>query len=294
MRSPELCAGDIQAHIPGISDVAFIDRGGQKAVFACAIGGYRYALKLLCAEVDETEVAADATERAIREVATLRECQTPHLVQLGPYELTPVEIHGRAYLYFTEELVDGEDLRSVLRTGPLEAVAVARLGHEVSSAIGCLWEKRRIHRDVKPANIMRRRADGSFVLLDVGLVFDLDETSLTLTGYIPGTLPYLSPERTDLSRKREIDFRSDLFSLGIVMYEALTCVHPFRQGASSSDEVLANILTGVPPPPSQVRSSATDLLDPAIMQLLAKRPHLRFRTVERFQAALAETGLLQE
>ena len=128
----------------------------------------------------------------------------------------------------------------------------------------------------------------------MGFAFDLRDTSLTSPGNVPGTVPYLSPEQMDLVRKRQMDFRSDLFQLGIVMYVAATGQHPFAQSAISDMETLGRILTATPVKPSLHREMPSQL-EEIILRLLAKKPHLRFKSCHHLIAALddIDTDLLE-
>jgi serine/threonine-protein kinase len=219
------------------------------------------------------------TARARREVAIMGECESDHLVKLGPLPLSSIEVAGQNIIYFTEEWIIGEELTTIIRqNGRLSLNKVVTLGLSVADAIDCLWSKGHVHRDVKPGNIMERSSDGEFVLLDMGFAFDVSAESISAPGAIPGTMIYFSPEQADVGRKRQLDFRSDLFALGLVMYEALTGSHPFTSGATSSLDVLSRILTVRATPPSSQSSGVSKALDEVILRLLAKAPHLRYRS----------------
>jgi len=165
---------------------------------------------------------------------------------------------------------------------------LAALGVDMATAIETLWMMSKIHRDVKPANIMRRALDQTFVLLDLGLAFDVNDISLTLSGRIPGTPPYFSPEQTDVSRKRLLDFRSDLFSLGVVLYEVTTGEHPFWKRGMAYGELVEHI-RGLPArKPSELRPEAPAELDAVILRLLAKTPHMRYRSCSLLRKSLME------
>ena len=127
---------------------------------------------------------------------------------------------------------------------------------------------------------MRRNSDGSFVLLDMGLVFDLEDRSLTPYGFMVGTPRYFSPEQLDLGRKRQMDFRSDLFSLGVVLYEAGTSYHPFYSEHFADSDLFHRILSHYPDPPMDHRSDLPGSLNEVVMRLLGKEPHLRYRSCE--------------
>lgn len=291
-----LTRDDIESAIPEVSDLGEPQDYGQKTVVPCLIGERRYALKLMFVRTDdaggvEEEDQENALEeivaRAEREVEILRGCDCPHLAKLGPLPLSRTVIDDHSVVYFTEEWVDGSDLHTIISdSGALAIEEVLVLGKQIAGAISCLWELGKIHRDVKPRNIMRRSA-GDFVLLDMGIAFDLRDRSLTkIVGAVPGTLPYLSPEQTDFSRKRQMDFRSDLFSLGIVLYEAAAGHHPFKQPGMTDSETVGRILGAEPARLSHYRPDIPARLEAVILRLLAKRPHLRYRSCEHLIAAL--------
>ena len=287
---------DIRQLIPEIQTVQFALRGGQKTVYKVVIEGQTYALKILevpsqTPDGDVGEYSLDEADvtlaRARRETGILKSCNIPQLVKLGPIELSIGTIRDKLYLFYTEEWIDGRDLRSLVsEVRYLPTADVAALGVDMATAIETLWMMSKIHRDVKPANIMRRALDQTFVLLDLGLAFDVNDISLTLSGRIPGTPPYFSPEQTDVSRKRLLDFRSDLFSLGVVLYEVTTGEHPFWKRGMAYGELVEHI-RGLPArKPSELRPEAPAELDAVILRLLAKTPHMRYRSCSLLRKSL--------
>jgi eukaryotic-like serine/threonine-protein kinase len=189
MPFPNLTPSEVHHAVPDAENLQFLARGGQKVVFSCTIGGERYALKVLqpsarpLGQAVNADLSAeslpidDVTARAQREVATMKECNTPYLVKIGPIEMRNVQIGGENLLCFSEELVDGIPLNALLRQrGTLPPVEIIQLGQHSATAIGVLWQRGKIHRDIKPGNIMRRNG-GGFVVLDLGFVFDLNDQS---------------------------------------------------------------------------------------------------------------------
>jgi len=178
---PNVTPDQVGQLIPDATDVEQVGSGGQKLVFRATVEQDQYALKFakLPAEISEESEAedfptSDVAVRAKREVETMRDCTSEHMVKLGPIGLMFAELHGQQVLYFSEEFIFGRDLRTVLRTdGLFEATEVAKLGMHVADAIRALWDLGKIHRDIKPANIMRRDDDGAYVLLDAGFAFDV-------------------------------------------------------------------------------------------------------------------------
>lgn len=289
---------EIERAIPEVSDLGEPQDYGQKTVVPCVIDGRPYALKLMVVRTDETgeaeeedqeDALEEITARAKREVEILRECDCPHLAKLGPLPLSHAVIGDHNVLYFTEEWIEGSDLHTTIGdSGALAIEEVVILATQITLAISCLWEMEKIHRDVKPRNIMRRSA-GEFVLLDMGIAFDLKDRSLTRpVGAIPGTLLYFSPEQTEFTGKRQMDFRSDLFSLGIVLYEAATGHHPFWHSGMTGSETVGRILDAAPARLSDHRPDIPARLEAVILRLLAKKPHLRYRSCEHLIAALSD------
>jgi eukaryotic-like serine/threonine-protein kinase len=301
MPFPNLTDQQVQQAVPDATNVAYLDKGGQKIVYSCTINGRPYVLKILQPHLRSLTQGQsgdlggdplsldDVTARAQREVATMKECDTPHLVKIGPIEMRTIQIDSEDLLCFSEEKIDGDALNKWLsQNGPLPPAEVIELGQNIAAAIDALWQRSKIHRDIKPGNIMRRRT-GGFVLLDLGLVFDLNDASYSV-GPV-GTQIYFSPEQMDFANRRQVlDFRSDLFSLGITMYQMATNIHPFAANASNSWDVLNNIRNLQPPPPRQVKADIPEILSDIIMRLLGKHPALRFRSIQRFRQALANAG----
>lgn len=292
MAIPHLTIEQVQAVIPSASEIQEVDRGGQKIVFSGIIDGRKYALKFMAPNPalggKDIEFLDDVTSRAQREVETMQQCSTPYLVSMGPIGLNTTDIAGDPIIYFSEEFVEGENLCYYLQSNGVFSVSeLIRLAFHMSEAINAIWQFSKIHRDIKPKNIMRRRDNGDFVLLDMGLVFDLQDDSLSICPV--GTPLYFSPEQMDFNNRRTImNFRSDLFSLGIVMYEMATGKHPFIEDARTTWEVLGNIANIKPRSPKELLPALSDKLCDIIMRLLAKRPALRYRSIELFQRALRE------
>lgn len=219
MPLPVISVDDVCQLVSQARDVEEINQGGQKRVFGCTIDGGRYVVKFLLAAAAgaspdaSRDEAAEVEARARREVETMAACPAPTLVKLGPIGLTAVELRGQKLLYFSEERIDGRDLQRILQQdGPLPIDQCVRLGRDITAAVTALWRLAKVHRDIKPGNIMRRDSDGMFNLLDVGLAFDLADESITRPGVIVGTPMYFSPEQMEFAKRRQLDFRSDLFS----------------------------------------------------------------------------------
>ncbi len=294
MAAPTLTIEQAMQAVPAAKNFVQIGKGGQKIVFAADLDGVRSVIKFMSPDLDipsadPNETIIDAvTARAQREVETMQLCNSPYLVKTGALPMTTVTIDQQPYIMFSEELIEGADLKALNRSEPfLPLMQLIELGLHISLAIKALWERRKIHRDIKPGNIMRRDSDKSFVLLDMGLVFNLDDESLSI-GPV-GTKIYFSPEQMDFFNRRSVlDFRSDLFSLGIVMYEMATSRHPFlTPEVHNSMDIMYNIRNLTPPPISQYRPDIPLPLETLILRLMAKRPALRYRKIDMVLEELA-------
>jgi eukaryotic-like serine/threonine-protein kinase len=288
---PSLTPAQVAVLVPQASDIENLGSGGQKLVFRGTIGGTVYALKfskLPTSPLDDLDefAASDIAIRAKREVETMRECTSPHMVKLGPVGLSFGSAAGQQLVFFSEEHIHGSDLKTHLRSnGKFPAQEVGKLGRHIGAAIKALWEFSKIHRDIKPANIMRRDSNGDYVLLDAGLAFDIDGESISAVPV--GTPAYFSPEQFEFTNRRTVmDFRSDMFSLGTTMYFLATATHPFWSPGDGALSIYSKITGFNPLPPSSIVEGFPETLDEVIMRLLGKSPHLRFRTCDQLITAL--------
>lgn len=240
------------------------------------------ALKVLPPDLSH----AIGTARFLREIETVAALQHPHIV--------PLHDAGEAdgLLYYVMPLVEGESLRQRLtreqRLPPETACAFAR---ELAGALGYAHGHGIIHRDVKPENVLLSR--GHALLADFGIARALsshhDGPNLTSTGVAVGTSAYMSPEQ--LAGDAQVDQRSDLYSLGIVLFEMLTGGAPFSD--SSPRASLARRFTQKPSLPRDIAASAE--LSDIVSRLLAPDPEHRYQNAEELRKDLSgmeRTGAL--
>lgn len=284
MALPQLTAADVEAIVPNCKVVAPSLGGGQKIVYPCCIDGLRCAVKFILLGELKDDLDGDVQSkidtvraRVEREIAIMRKINSPNIVRMGDLELTPVTFHEQSLLYYSEEWVEGESLSMILRDSKLPVCEALKLCTDITQAIYELWSLNKVHRDIKPQNIMRQHSDGTYILLNLGLALDLEDKSLTQYGYVPGTKTYFSPEQLDINHKRDIDFRSDLFSLGIVLYQSLTGVHPFYKYGMSDQELFSRIITQQIIPPSAIDANISPSVSSMVCRLLSKQPSGRYR-----------------
>lgn len=287
--------------IPDVDSAELVETGGQKAVYRATIRGQDFALKVVALDTTQANVEDRDTEtsavvaRVQREVEILGQVDVPVLARLGPTGLSTVQIDGVTWLYFTEEWIEGSSLRAMVRHGSLPSHQVAQLGVDLVQAACWLSDRGLVHRDIKPANVMWACERSRFVLIDPGIALDLYGPSLTHAAVSVGTIGYFSPEQMDPARKRSLDFRSALFTIGVVLYEAAAAEHPFMTLGTDPSQVLAGILTASPTALTDRVQDCPQGLSDLVARLLGKSPHQRFRTCQRarnaFEAVAASLGV---
>ncbi|MBZ5575399.1 MAG: protein kinase [Acidobacteriia bacterium] len=241
------------------------------------------AIKVLPAALSSDQVALDRFTREARAVSALNHPNICTLHDIG-------EESGRPYLVL--EFLEGQTLQQRLHDGTLSLGEIIEAAIQISHALDAAHRKGIVHRDLKPANLFRT-SDGRIKILDFGIAKHvgslpaLPEESATLTeltraGAFAGTLVYASPEQI---RGGALDGRSDLFSLGLVLYEILTGRLPYP--GASMGKLLEQ---GDPPPldpPSKIRRGVPRGLDAISVRLLERDPAKRFQTAAELGGALA-------
>jgi serine/threonine-protein kinase len=255
--------------------VATVGRGGNAMVYgAYDRAGGKVAIKVLHPEL-AVSVAAD---RFLREIRYAGQLDHPHIA--------PVLDSGEDeyLLWYAMPYFHGETLRDTLRRDQMLPVdRTARVGVEVLEALAYAHANGLAHRDIKPDNIVL--APEGAVLVDLGIaraIADSGEDRVTRSGFVVGTEEYMSPEQAE--GLPDIDGRTDLYSLGVVLFEALTGRPPF---SSTSAAAVLDMQQHRPPP--ELRALRPDVphgLDAAIAHALAKRRDDRWQTAEDMRAAL--------
>lgn len=254
-----------------------LGRGGMAIVYLATdlTTGEDVALKLLDQEVG----AAVGAVRFRREIRIATELSHPHILRV----LDAGDANGQ--LFFTMPVVSGQSLHDHLtRQEQLPVDEAVRITREVASALAYAHERGVVHRDVKPENILMQ--DGMALLADFGIArasSDLRATqALTRTGMSMGTPTYMSPEQS--AAERELDGRSDQYSLACVLYEMLAGQAPFT--AKTAQALMARHMLEPVPSLSIVRNTVPEAVEEAIVRAMSKAPADRFPTIEQFSAAL--------
>ncbi len=242
----------------------------------------KVALKVLPRAVASDPLRLERFQREAEAVAALNH---PHIVTIHSVE----ESEGIRFL--TMELVEGESLERALSPDGLPLPRVFDIGEALADALAAAHEKGVVHRDLKPANVMLTR-DGGVKVLDFGLAKLAAEATgtvsenkdpakaptrrgtLTGEGVVVGTVPYMSPEQV---QGQPVDHRTDIFSLGVVLYELASGRRPFA--GRTSAELVSSILRDAPRPLTELRDELPRHLGRIVAHCLQKEPRERFQSV---------------
>ena len=213
-------------------------------------------------------------ERFRREAHDTAQLREPHVVPIHGYG----EIDGRFYLDM--RLIDGVDAKTLLkRDGAMQPPAAVAVIAQVAAALDAAHTQGLVHRDVKPSNLLV--TDSGFVyLIDFGICRSVEDTRLTSTGAMIGTLAYMAPERFTTGI---VDARSDVYALTCVLFECLTGVPPYP-GKDAEQQIAAH-LTAEPPAPSRWRPDLPGGFDDVVARGLAKDPADRYPTAGELAVA---------
>jgi serine/threonine protein kinase len=216
----------------------------------------------------------DLADRFLREIKVLASLNHPNIASLR----TALTLDNQ--LVMIMEFVDGVTLSSRLHQGAIPPAQAVKYIDQVLDALSYAHKQNIIHRDIKPANMMLT-PDGVVKLMDFGIARSATDRSLTMTGTTLGSLNYMPPEQV---KGDPADNRSDLYSLGVSLYEMVTGQLPFQ--ADSNYAMMAAHLQEVPKPPIVLRPGIPQALNQIIVMALAKDPSQRFQSADAFRGAL--------
>jgi tRNA A-37 threonylcarbamoyl transferase component Bud32 len=265
--------GETVAGRYGLEEV--VGHGGMSTVYKAhdSLLERNVALKVLHQQYNEDE---DFVERFKREARSVAQLQHPNIVTV----IDRGEEDGRQYIVF--EYIDGENLKElVVRKGRLDVRAALEIALEIARGLGFAHEHGLVHRDVKPQNVLLN-GDGGAKVTDFGIARSLDvDRSVTQTGTVLGTSNYIAPEQAS---GQPVDAQTDVYSLGIVLYEMLTGDVPFP-----GENFVAVAMKHIQEPSPSVLDSRGDVplrVAEMVDRALEKDPEHRFPTMEDFAAEI--------
>ncbi len=271
----------LQHELPEAEIIEEIGSGGFKVVYKALINNNHEALKLLQIPVDPNDegIFEENRKRIFREISILGQCNSPFMVKLGTIKPKELSINEQNYVIYTEEMVKGKSLRQLLKSGhkptftELQGLAMVLL-----KILDKLVSKNIIHRDIKPDNIMKTGDENRpYVLLDFGIAFQIGGSNLTRNSrHVPGTLYYIAPEMLDPGFRQNLDYRADLYTIGLTLYEYASGINPFAKRDEAQFTTLYRIKTQKPDPLlnlcPDLPPNFCSLVDNLIKKLPALRP----------------------
>lgn len=264
--SPPRRAGSL-GHLGHYEVLGIVGRGGMGVVLR-AFDEKLHRLVAIKALAPALAAAGVARQRFVREARAAAAVTHDNVIAIHAVEdAGPVP-------YLVMPLIDGPTVQARLdRIGPLPVEEVLRIGMQTATGLAAAHALGLVHRDIKPANLLLERGVERVKITDFGLARAVDDVHLTQSGVIAGTPAYMSPEQANGD---PVDARSDLFSLGSVLYALCAGSPPFR--ADTTMAVLRQVCEGVPRPLREVNEDVPTWLEALIARLHAKDPAERFQT----------------
>lgn len=227
MSHPPFATEFLVQQFSNLSNFEYVAAGSQKAVYSAQNSQLgKIALKIL--------FPGASTERFEREIAAVQQISCDHVPKVIDHGQLPSPYENHFWL--TEQWIDGVSLRDKLNSGPISNKLILQIGLDVLKVLVEVEAKNIVHRDIKPENILISPDESQCWLVDFGIARHLDKTSLT-AAFMPHTLGYAPIEQLN-AHKHEIDSRSDIYSLGVTIYECVERTNPFIADAKSADEVV--------------------------------------------------------
>ncbi|MBC8199867.1 MAG: serine/threonine protein kinase [Desulfobacterales bacterium] len=278
-----------------VDRLSYLNQGGFKAVYKGYVHERLEAIKVVYipADINKEDERIELIGRVKREIEALDKCKSPEFVHLGSLPTELININGIDYILYSEEFLDGENLRSKLKQNHKpDLPELIHLTVTLLKAIKLLKENDLIHRDIKPGNTIKLKShERPFVILDLGVAFKIHGTALTRNSmFRPGTLPYMAPEMFNPRFRENLDYRSDMYSAGVTVYEYASGVHPIRKRGEDAYTTMYRILKTQPQSLSTLRPDLPSDFCKIIDQLIKKLPALRPASIQMLLKKVKESS----
>jgi serine/threonine protein kinase len=271
--------------IDGYAIIEDIGAGAFGRTYKAEKGGQFYAIKILKEDAIQSEIDF---KRFQRECKALQKVDSTFVVKF--HDQGVMLKNNIQNFYLVMEYLEGKNLAKVLSEGQLDEVMIKDITNQILSGLLNLKKANIVHRDIKPENIFLT-SQGRIKLLDFGLVKMLDYSSITLTGEAVGTLSYMPPEEIE---GKAVDHRSDLYSLGVVLFHMLTGRYPIESAARNLMTMALAILRNPPERPSKFNSRISNAFENILMRLLEKEPFQRFSDMKELMGIISATPIFAQ
>lgn len=251
----------------------FLGKGSFGSVYKAEKDGKFFAIKIFRSELLQTEYK----NRLDREIKSIQKISHPNVVKL--YNFGSFKDNEFEYFYIVMDLVEGKSLNEYV--GNIEEKKCIKIIESILDTMDSIHSQGIIHRDIKPANVIIN-SKGTPIILDFGLAKLIDYSSITQTGERVGTFYYMSPEQ--VTDSKNIDNRSDYFSIGIIFYQLLTGSLPYD--AANLPALIDQIKNQYPKNPSELNPDISNHIENVILKLLEKNPYQRYQLVGDIKNAL--------
>jgi len=285
--------------LPGLNISSTPKASGQRVVYFCSFdphpvkgtkptkrGEWGKVVLKVSEGIDPTQIAY-----LQKEIEILNGFKSQHYPRLHWNDIYSEDVNGNPLphrLFVTiEERIAAKPLSALMGKYHKDKDACV-LTRAIVEALEPLWShpQKLVHRDIKPDNLLIRESDGSVVIIDLGILREEGSIGITLSHqpFGPCSPPYASPEQAN-NDKKNITFKSDCFSLGIVAYELISGTHPFLPGAKTLSELFSRIKTKNPPPLHKV-CGCDKRISGVVEKMMQKEPYRRHRTVSQLLSDL--------